>query len=158
MTHEPGAYLLVVELGHSLPLDGTALAPAVLPPGCYAYCGSAYGPGGLGARIGRHLRRGKALRWHIDRLTEAGRILCVGWRPRGRECALVAGLSGLPSVTVPVAGFGSSDCRRCAAHLLAMPSGFDARALAGALGLTMVGIGRGAVRRRFADGGNQLGR
>jgi hypothetical protein len=31
--HEPGAYLLVVELGHSLPLDGIALAPAVLPPG-----------------------------------------------------------------------------------------------------------------------------
>ncbi len=157
MTGETGAYLLVVELGHSLPLDGTALAPAVLPPGCYAYCGSAYGPGGLGARIGRHLRRGKALRWHIDRLTEAGRILCVGWRPQGRECALVAGLRGLPSVTVPVAGFGSSDCRRCAAHLLGMPGGFDVEALAGALGLAMMGIGRGAGRRRFAGGGKRVG-
>ena len=41
MIQEPGAYLLVVELGQRLPLDGTALAPARLPPGCYAYCGSA---------------------------------------------------------------------------------------------------------------------
>ncbi len=157
MIHEPGAYLLVVELGQSLPLDGTALAPAVLPPGCYAYCGSAYGSGGLGARIGRHLRRGKALRWHIDQLTDAGRILCVGWRPHGQECALVAGLCGLPGVTVPVAGFGSSDCRRCAAHLLAMPGDFDARALAGALGLTMMGIGRGGGRRGFAGGEKRVG-
>jgi Uri superfamily endonuclease len=140
MTRAPGAYLLVVDLDQSLPLDGTALAPAVLPPGRYAYCGSAYGPGGLGARIGRHLRRGKALRWHIDRLTEAGRVLCVGWRPQGRECALLAGLRQLPGVTVPVAGFGSSDCRGCPAHLVSVAGDFDAETLTAALGLTVMEV------------------
>jgi Uri superfamily endonuclease len=108
---EPGAYVLLIRL---------ELAAAGLPPGRYLYCGSARGPGGLRARLGRHLRRGKSIRWHVDRLTEAGEALGAWVFPGGDECALVAALGHLP---VPIRGFGSSDCRRCAAHLLAWPVG-----------------------------------
>ena len=96
-------------------------ARRVLPAGCYAYCGSAYGPGGLQARIGRHLRADKALRWHVDRLTAAGRIVDFRAVPGGRECDLLDRLLEAPGASVPVPGFGSSDCRRCPAHLVALP-------------------------------------
>ncbi len=107
----PGAYALVVVLE----------APAAgLPPGRYIYCGSARGSGGLGARLSRHMRRGKAVRWHVDRLTEAGRVLGAWVFEGGDECALVRALAHLP---VPLPGFGSSDCRACASHLLSWPEG-----------------------------------
>ena len=120
---EPGAYLLLIELAAPLALDIPSLGAATLPPGRYAYGGSAYGPGGLRARIGRHLRRDKALRWHIDRLTAAGRAIGLRAVPGGRECDLVRGLLDLPGTSVPLPGFGSSDCRSCPAHLVALPAG-----------------------------------
>ena len=45
-----------------------------IPRGTYLYVGSAKGPGGLRARIKRHLRRhGKRLFWHIDYLLNTGK-------------------------------------------------------------------------------------
>jgi Uri superfamily endonuclease len=135
LTREPGAYLLVIDLDRPLRLGAARLGGAVLAPGRYLYCGSAYGPGGLGARVGRHLRPGKVPRWHVDQLSEAGRVTAVGLEPGGRECDLLARLAGLPGVRVPVAGFGSSDCRRCPAHLLRVPKKAPLAALAEAVGL-----------------------
>jgi Uri superfamily endonuclease len=43
-----------------------------LPAGRYLYCGSAKGRGGLKARLSRHMRRGKSVRWHVDQLPEQG--------------------------------------------------------------------------------------
>ncbi|MEE8536170.1 MAG: GIY-YIG nuclease family protein [Kiloniellales bacterium] len=123
LTRERGAYLLVIDLDRPLRLDVASLGGAVLAPGRYLYCGSAHGPGGLRARVGRHLRAGKAPRWHVDRLSEAGRVVAVGVLPGGTECGLRARLGRLPGVRVPVAGFGSTDCRRCPAHLLLAPEG-----------------------------------
>ncbi|MDC7789088.1 GIY-YIG nuclease family protein [Rhodoplanes sp. TEM] len=91
-----------------------------LAPGRYLYCGSARGPGGLRARIARHLRRRKTLRWHVDRLTTRGTVIAVWAVPDGDECALAGALAGLP---VPIPGFGASDCRRCPSHLFAWPDG-----------------------------------
>jgi len=122
---EPGAYLLFVDLGAPLALDIPRLGPATLAPGRYAYCGSAHGPGGLRARIGRHLRRDKAQHWHVDRLTAAGRVAGLRAVPGGRECDLLRDLLAHPGVSVPLPGFGSSDCRACPAHLVALPAGFD---------------------------------
>ncbi|NYZ15611.1 GIY-YIG nuclease family protein [Azospirillum sp. RWY-5-1] len=117
---EPGAYVLLVTLAEGVEVRLPGRAPVVLAAGRYLYCGSARGPGGLRARVGRHMRRDKAVRWHIDRLTLAGRVAGAWVFPGGDECALVAGLSSLP---VPLPGFGSSDCHRCASHLLAWPEG-----------------------------------
>ncbi len=122
---EPGAYVLLIELGAPLALEVASLPRAVLPAGRYAYCGSAYGPGGLKARIGRHLRQDKAQRWHVDHLTGAGRIVAFRAVPGGRECDLLDRLLKAPGASVPIPRLGSSDCRRCPAHLVALPEGFD---------------------------------
>jgi len=112
-----GAYAIVIETRRpaDMTLRGVNLR---LSPGRYLYCGSARGPGGIRARVGRHLRKSKAQRWHVDRLTGIGRVCGVIVAPDGSECALFARFSGLKGAEVPAPGFGSSDCRRCAAHLL----------------------------------------
>ena len=127
LSQEPGAYALVIALDAPLVLDIPRFAGCVLPPGTYVYCGSAYGPGGLRARIGRHLRSTKAARWHVDRLTAAGRIVDLQVEPDGNECDLLARALRTPGSEVPLRGFGGSDCRRCPAHLAAVPSDFDPR-------------------------------
>lgn len=137
--------------------------PPCLWPGYYVYCGSARGSGGLRPRLGRHLAATKPLRWHVDHLTCAvhapppSPCACASGVVPGlwalplvgaAECALVAALlaaggeggaggadTGGWRVTVPVPGFGASDCRRCPAHLLALhPPGTGAAGEAGAVG------------------------
>ncbi len=141
LTAAPGAYVLFIELDETLTLRETSLGTRTLAPGRYAYCGSAYGPGGLRARLRRHLKHEKARRWHIDHLTTAGWIFALGLVPGGQECALVAGLSRDPGVEVPLAGFGSSDCASCPAHLLRLGDNVDARKLARAVELVWVDRG-----------------
>lgn len=124
LPREAGAYVLLIRLEGRLPLDIPAFRGKSLAPGLYAYCGSAYGPGGIRARVSRHLRNDKPMRWHVDRLTAAGHIVQVGILVAGRECDLVAGLlarDGSPALP----GFGSSDCNRCPAHLLNLPLQID---------------------------------
>jgi Uri superfamily endonuclease len=117
----PGAYVLAIELPQAITIALGGRPPAVLDEGRYLYCGSAKGPGGLRARIARHMRHGKALHWHIDRLTEAGHVLGAWTVVGGHECDLVAAFAPLPA---PIEGFGSSDCRRCTSHLLRWPGGW----------------------------------
>ncbi len=62
----PGAYVLVVDLARPLALSLPGKAPVTLGPGRYFYAGSAHGTGGIKARGSRHMRKRKALRWHID--------------------------------------------------------------------------------------------
>ncbi|MBT4490314.1 MAG: GIY-YIG nuclease family protein [Rhodospirillaceae bacterium] len=128
----PGAYALLIQLPAPLQLPIARLGRPTLAPGPYVYCGSAYGPGGLAARVGRHLRRGKSIRWHVDHLTERGEVLDVLCVPDGSECELVRRLgrmagvgTPLAGVGTPLAGFGSSDCQQCASHLLSVPVDFD---------------------------------
>lgn len=118
----PGAYVLAIVLAKHLCLNQSHFAGYTLAPGTYVYCGSAYGPGGIRARVARHLRRDKPLRWHVDELTGGNRINQVGIRIGGRECDLVDEILSVGGKSV-LRGFGSSDCSRCPAHLLALPSG-----------------------------------
>ena len=113
-----GAYLLLVVLTVPLRVVLPQRPEAVLLPGRYLYAGSARGPGGLRARLARHMLADKKPHWHIDRLTGAGAVEGAWVVPGGDECALVAALAHLP---VPMPGFGSSDCRVCASHLLYWP-------------------------------------
>ncbi len=113
-----GSYVLWIDLSEALTVTLVGKAPARLPAGRYLYCGSAHGPGGLRARVGRHMRRGKPIRWHVDRITEAGTVRGAWIFSAMHECDLVASLAGFP---VPIPGFGSSDCRRCESHLLGWP-------------------------------------
>ena len=116
---EKGAYALLVLLDAPLPVRAGQNA-AILPPGRYIYCGSARGPGGLAARLARHMRREKPTHWHVDQLTRAGKTPGAWAFPGGDECALNAALSAFPT---PLKGFGSSDCPRCESHLRLWPEG-----------------------------------
>jgi len=109
----PGAYLLLIDV--AAPMTMARPEYATLSAGRYLYAGSAYGPGGLRARISRHMRQSKPCRWHIDQLTAVADILGAWVLPNGNECELAARHPGLAA---PIAGFGSSDCRRCRSHLL----------------------------------------
>ncbi len=124
----PGAYLLVIDLDEILALDVPRKAPATLTPGRYVYCGSAYGSGGIRARVARHCKPVKAIRWHIDRLTAVGRVVAVHGEPGGRECDLVGQIRATAGATIPSPGFGSSDCRRCPSHLVRVADDFSVSA------------------------------
>ena len=115
----PGAYALILRLARDTRLDIRTLGRPVLPVGLYLYAGSARGPGGIRARVGRHLRQPKARVWHIDHLTEAARVEEVVAFPGGREC-FIADFALARGAQTPVPRFGASDCRRCEAHLLAV--------------------------------------
>jgi Uri superfamily endonuclease len=76
---------MAIELADTLAVTLSGRLPIVLPAGRYLYCGSAKGPGGLKARLSRHMRRGKSVRWHVDQLTEQGLVI-GGWIfPEGDE-------------------------------------------------------------------------
>jgi Uri superfamily endonuclease len=94
-------------------------------PGFYLYVGSALGPGGLLARVSRHCRGvAKKQHWHIDYLHAHSKPVAVWYRYSRRRlehdwATVLVQMVG----TVPVEGFGCSDCN-CDAHLF-----FTARAL-----------------------------
>jgi len=113
-----GSYALVLRLRRSTILQVGRLGRFRFPSGWYVYVGSARGPGGLGARLGRHLRTEKPLRWHIDYLREKAGV-CGIWaspEPENREHDWAGQLRGEAAASMPAVGFGASDCR-CAAHL-----------------------------------------
>ena len=91
-----------------------SLGAVTFARGWYAYVGSARR--GRDARVARHRRAGKPLRWHADYLFSrypAGRAWLLDTRLS--ECELAARLGG---EVVP--RFGSSDCR-CGGHLVWLP-------------------------------------
>lgn len=128
-----GAYGLFVVLRKPLAVTLAGRPPVGLAPGRYLYAGSAWGPGGLAARLARHRRRDKAIHWHIDRITAVAGVAAAVGLPGGRECAIVAALSAWPGVDVPVPGFGSTDCRTCPSHLLRLPDDAEPDAVVGRL-------------------------
>ena len=88
------------------------------PAGFYLYVGSALGPGGLGGRLRRHLSEDKRTHWHVDYLSEQAEIVEI-WTVTGEkrlEHLWAAAAGQMPGASMPVAGFGASDCR-CPAHL-----------------------------------------
>jgi len=109
----PISYQLVIVVARPVRRAIGRLGVFDFPAGRYVYTGSARR--NLDARIERHLRRKKTLRWHIDYLLTAPgvRVLDVRRSARG-ECALNRAVAG----RIVVAGFGASDCRAaCGTHL-----------------------------------------
>jgi len=119
---QSGAYVLLIALEDEFVGRVGRLGDIVLPAGDYFYFGSARGPGGMAARIKHHILSDKKPHWHVDRLTLAGSVVEFLAVPNGHECDLREKAMAQISLIVPVMGFGSSDCRRCPAHLLGIPS------------------------------------
>lgn len=116
-----GTYVLLIDILEPLRLTVGQLPTIELPSGPYAYVGSAHGPGGVCARVRRHLKRDKRLTWHIDAVANAycpSKVFYVLESHR-LECQWVQRLLALDGSEVPVPGFGSSDCRNgCPSHLI----------------------------------------
>lgn len=107
------SYQLLIDVSQPLRCMVGRLGEFDFPVGRYVYTGSA--KRNLDARIARHIRQEKALRWHIDYLLTAPGVRVVEViRSRRGECALNRAGRG----RILVVGFGASDCRAdCGAHL-----------------------------------------
>jgi Uri superfamily endonuclease len=114
----PGAYVLMIELAESIEVTLPGKPRTTLQAGRYLYCGSAKGSGGIRARLSWHMRPRKVIHWHVDLLTDVGRVTGAWIFPDCDECELVTALSRLPA---PIRGFGSTDCPKCRSHLLSWP-------------------------------------
>ena len=116
---DKGSYALILRCDHAQTITVGKLGDMRLRAGWYVYCGSAFGPGGVSARLRHHYRIASNPRWHLDYL----RACCEPvehWTTNddaNREHDWTAVLSALPGFSEPMTGFGSSDCR-CATHLL----------------------------------------
>lgn len=128
VTRQPGTYALILHARSQEQIIVGRWGTLDVVPGYYIYVGSAFGPGGVSARIQRHCREDKKRRWHIDFLREvttpvqawcsfSGRDLehrWAGFFSRQRLFPHGGGLTAIPD-------FGCSDCR-CESHLFATSS------------------------------------
>jgi sugar fermentation stimulation protein A len=111
---DTGLYIAVFMLPKRSHVRIGAFGSFTFQVGVYMYVGSAQR--NLMARIERHGRRNKPLRWHIDYLSAKAKMLGAILVPgsRRQECSLARKVAALaPRI---VLGFGSSDCG-CEGHL-----------------------------------------
>jgi Uri superfamily endonuclease len=121
-----GAYVLYLDVRLPLTLTVGSLGRFFIPAGRYAYVGSART--GIAGRIARHRRlaeqKAGKIHWHIDYLLMHSHIQWAGdvMMEDGVECDISKQIASKKGVTVPVPGFGASDCRsECKAHLYRLP-------------------------------------
>ena len=121
-----GAYVLYVDIKQLLNLRVGSMGIVDFPVGRYAYVGSARR--GIAARVARHRRLAEQktgkLHWHIDYLLVNPYVRLAGEAvlENGIECSIARQIFRMKGVTVPVPGFGSSDCQSgCKAHLYLLP-------------------------------------
>lgn len=134
----PGSYILHLFLPQPRQIAIGRLGLFSFPAGDYLYLGSAHGPGGIRARLGRHLARCSKPHWHIDYFRAVSEVRgyltlveTVSPAHTGSpvqtlpmECLWTQALLHLPGACVPVPGFGAGDCHSaCPAHLVAFPQG-----------------------------------
>lgn len=112
----PGVYLLLLSLPARVELQIGRLRRIDFAPGLFGYAGSALGPGGLAARLRRHVAGAGRQHWHIDYLLPHVRLLgALAREDRQRlECAWATWANQRAQACIH--GFGSSDCA-CPGHL-----------------------------------------
>lgn len=117
-----GTYALRLRCAESEGIHVGALGRMKTREGDYVYVGSAFGPGGVDARVRRHRRRDKSCHWHVDHLRAVAELreTWVSYDPVRRECAWARIIADADGSAVPLRGFGASDCR-CPAHLFRVP-------------------------------------
>jgi Uri superfamily endonuclease len=109
-----GTYVLVAFAAQMKRLEIGRLGACDIVPGYYAYVGSAYGAGGLRARIGHHLESTATPHWHIDYLLGVAEPVEV-WYTGAEQKLEHHGaelLEKVPHFRMPIRRFGSSDYHR----------------------------------------------
>ncbi|MGC9084248.1 MAG: GIY-YIG nuclease family protein, partial [Anaerolineae bacterium] len=104
----PGTYVLILRAEEARWVRVGQLGEFHIPSGWLAYGGSARGPGGLSARLARHLRHPKPLVWHVDFLRAVAHPVAVWWATGTdrRECLWAAALAQMPGSSQPIPGLG----------------------------------------------------
>lgn len=119
LARQPGTYLLVMMLPTCKAIQVGRLGCIGFERGWYAYAGSAFGPGGLAARLRHHIGPVRKRHWHIDYLRSDAQVkeiwISIGPPCREHDWASILARGHGPGKRVP--GFGCSDCR-CPSHLL----------------------------------------
>jgi Uri superfamily endonuclease len=117
LTANAGTYALVLR---SLAIRTAVIGQwgrLAIEPGYYIYIGSAFGPGGLRARVMRHCRAEKNRHWHIDYLRAFAAPVAVWYCDKAVrfEHSWAQQVAAMPEMKA-IDGFGCSDCD-CRAHL-----------------------------------------
>ena len=96
--------------------------------GWYVYLGSAKGVGGLRSRTARHHRTkddGKRMHWNVDYFREFADLMELWFAKttsKAHEHNWAKAIASFPEATVPVKGFGASDCdSKCPSHFFQLP-------------------------------------
>lgn len=115
---QKGTYLLILRLQKDRRIRIGKLGLQQLTAGFFGYVGSAFGPGGLRARLNHHLRTAARPRWHIDYLRKAAAVeqIWFSTEDRQQEHAWASLLKCMSGIDIPVDNFGATDCR-CRSHL-----------------------------------------
>ncbi len=137
LSSRPGTYAMVFRSRRKVRVRVGRWGHLATEPGYYIYIGSAFGPGGVSARVERHCRQDKREHWHIDYLREAVEpvftLYC--YSPIHLEHDWAQSIMKMKSITV-IEGFGSSDCR-CKSHLFYMPDEPDTAQLQSLVGVRL---------------------
>jgi Uri superfamily endonuclease len=114
LPEDNGTYILVVQVSQMKRLGIGSLGEFDIIPGFYAYVGSAFGSGGLRARIGHHLESTAEPHWHIDYLLQVATPVGVWLTTANRklEHRWAELLEDAAGFRVPILRFGSSDYHR----------------------------------------------
>jgi len=114
LPEEKGAYVLLLHVPQLKRMEIGRLGAFDIRPGFYAYVGSAFGAGGLRARLAHHLEAVAAPHWHIDYLMGFATPLEVWYAISDRklERDWVELLEQEPRFRCPIPKFGSSDYHR----------------------------------------------
>jgi Uri superfamily endonuclease len=109
-----GTYILISSVVEMRRWAIGSLGKFDLIPGFYAYVGSAFGAGGLRARVGHHLAATGEPHWHIDYLLQIASPVEI-WcsiADRKLEHHWAEFLEAAPRFRVPIPRFGASDYHR----------------------------------------------
>ena len=114
----PGTYVLVLSSRSTDLIQIGRLGALQLQSGFYVYVGSALGPGGVRARLTHHLKLSRRPHWHVDYLRAHTRVEDIWYRLDGQrlEHFWAERISLAEGASVPLVGFGSTDCG-CECHL-----------------------------------------
>ncbi len=118
MKREAGTYALILNCPCDQTIDVGRLGTITFAKSYYIYVGSAFGPGGVAARVARHCRTDKLVHWHIDYVRTAMTVTEVWYthEPEHREHLWARIISASARCRASITGFGSTGCE-CESHL-----------------------------------------
>jgi Uri superfamily endonuclease len=109
-----GTYIVIASVAQMRRWEIGSLGKFDLIPGFYAYVGSAFGTGGLRARLGHHLAATAKPHWHIDYLLQVANPVEAWYTTAEQklEHHWAEFLEATPRFRVPIQRFGASDYHR----------------------------------------------